>query len=925
MSNVVTARTNKQVLNSLKPPVARFYPCDLHVHSLGSFDVWQSGRLENLPDELRRMMAEVGDGAQLRLPLSKEPSDAGDFDKRITQPSLVAAFYDSLLQRRTQVAQAGGAADSDNWAIVGITDHNTAHFSTALSQLAWDRRGADRLVVLPGIELEVVFPFPGTSAECHVHILCLFAPCTEASDIRIAIHDSGPDSHSWNFGQQLRTSELAACIDRLRSHPAYPSICIAAHVWSSKGMENEPKKLRFAYLDAEIARLQGEMLRAETGNSVAEIQDIERRISSLTSQRDDAEEIHLEVLRLIGTCGFDALQVRDQTHEGHYRRLHRFLVSKGRAVPIVSSDAHSPSAVFSCGTGVPYAKVSSVVLNQSNPAAVFDELRSRVLRFGETRMTYASPGRVSHWIAGIEIVRDASNSSTFWSYSLPSKNGPDNNISFTLALSRNLNCFVGGRGSGKSAGIEAISFLTEKHLFEQQAREKDKTDWYSRAAATLSGCRIRLFWKSTGSAGIGSLPKKTIAVSRYFDPDGRHQPAQMRDIDDKAIVDDGVQLPQIRVLRAHEIEETARPDHLRRLFDDLCGTRILELEKVVLLHRRALKAQRGKILSVCERLARLTASAGPLRQFGIRKMQFETVDKPDLRARFEEVDKATLASKSAIKIEESWITLATRAKLHEIRKDVTQFFDKGASDLSNDDGSPRDGHSILQALLNESTGGKAQGHRENVLSSLSDARLAATNFEAAVQAQSAILAQVLREFHDELERKGLPSGSSDRDSKKRSFEKAMEDYNDYSVDLRDLERLIEERTNLHEALESACEERTLLRKKQAEQLNEQLARDLDGSVLRIVVDAKPLADRQEFDRWLESNFDPVFQKYKSHRRAAWIKSELMPKTVRDLMLNGEAPDPRVLRVPVQTRPTGELVMKTAKGCSHLAGGASVSR
>ncbi len=598
-------------------------------------------------------------------------------NKRVTQPSLVTAFYESLLQRRTQVAQAEGVADSDNWAIVGITDHNTAHFSTALSQHAWGRRATDRLVLLPGIELEVVFPLPAASADCHVHILCLFAPCTEASDIRIAIHDSAPDSQSWKFGQQLRTSDLAACVDHLRSHASYPSICIAAHVWSSKGMENEPKKLRFAYLDAEIARLQGEMLRAVADNSVAEIHDIERRISSLTSQRDDAEGIHLEVLRLIGTCGFDALQVRDQSHEAHYRRLHRFLDTKGRAVPIVSSDAHGPGAVFSCGTGVPYAKISSTVLNQGNPAAVFNELRSRVLRFGETRTTYSTPGRVTHWIEGIEIVRDASNASTFWSYSSSSKNRPDNGNSFTLALSRNLNCFVGGRGSGKSAGIEAISFLTEKHLFEQQARENEKRDWYSRAAATLCGCRIRLFWKSTGSAGIGSLPKKSITVSRYFDPDGRHQPAQMRDIDDKAIVDDGLQFPQIRVLRAHEIEETARPDHLRRLFDDLCGTRIVELEKVVQMHRQKLKEQRGKIVSVCERLARLTAVAGPLRQFGIRKIQFEKVDKPELRARFEEVDRATRVSKSAIKTEESWMTLATRTKLHEIQKEACAFLRKG--------------------------------------------------------------------------------------------------------------------------------------------------------------------------------------------------------------------------------------------------------
>ena len=47
-----TSRTSREVLNSLRPPVARFYPCDLHVHSPGSFDFWQSGRLQRLPEGL---------------------------------------------------------------------------------------------------------------------------------------------------------------------------------------------------------------------------------------------------------------------------------------------------------------------------------------------------------------------------------------------------------------------------------------------------------------------------------------------------------------------------------------------------------------------------------------------------------------------------------------------------------------------------------------------------------------------------------------------------------------------------------------------------------------------------------------------------------------------------------------------------------
>jgi hypothetical protein len=659
-------------------------------------------------------------------------------------------------------------------------------------------------------------------------------------------------------------------------------------------------------------------------NTAADVQDLKQRLETATTRRKDGEGIHLEVLKLIGTCGFDALQIRDQTHEAHYRRLHRFLDRKGRAVPIVCSDAHNPHDVFSCDTGIPYAKVSSKLLNRGNATALFDEMKSHVLRFGETRMTYASPGRVTQWIEGIEIARDASDARAFWSHGSSELPAQENRDSFTLALSRNLNCFVGGRGSGKSAGIEAISFLTQKGLFEQQAKEREKQDSYSRAAATLSGCRIRLFWKSTGLNGIGSLPKKTIAISRYFDPDGRHQPSQMRDIYDKAIVDEAVESPQIRLLRAHEIEETARPDNLRRLFDDLCGTRIVELEAEIRGLRQSLNEQRRKILSICDRLAHLTANGGPLRQFGIRKAQFETVDKPELRRRFEEVDRATVVSKSATKTEQSWIAVQAEKNLREIERNVQQFFDKGAAELADDDGSPRDGHRSLHALLIDSGSDQSQGHREKVLSSLSGARTVATDFEIALQSEKQILEQQLREQQDKLAREGLPTGSSERDAKKRAFDKAKEDYNNYSGDLRNLGVLLHERNILHEDLVQACEERTLLRKTHADRLTAQLARDLDGSVLRIEVDARPAADRREFDQWLEDNVDPVFPRYKSHRRAAWLRSGLTPRTFRDLMLDGESPDLTALLIPTiraedgrVTREDCQKILAACRACQRV--------
>jgi hypothetical protein len=181
--------------------------------------------------------------------------------------------------------------------------------------------------------------------------------------------------------------------------------------------------------------------------------------------------------------------------------------------------------------------------------------RSENGRFGETRTTYATPERVTHWIEGIEIDPDASDAREFWEAVSDGTPSPGAKTPFTLPLSRNLNCFIGGRGSGKSSLIEAIAFLADKTKFREEGakREANREDWYRRAEATLRGCRLRLVWKSTGPFGIGTLPKRSLFVSRYFDSDGRHPDAEIRDADGNAIVDGTISVPKLQLLRAHEI------------------------------------------------------------------------------------------------------------------------------------------------------------------------------------------------------------------------------------------------------------------------------------------------------------------------------------------------------------------------------------
>jgi len=177
---------------------------------------------------------------------------------------------------------------------------------------------------------------------------------TKAHLIKKASHQS------WEFGQAgLQISSLPEFVSNIRSHTEHPAICIAAHIGTSKGVQSETKEILKKHvlspLDAEILRIEGEIhcVNQKTPEDQwIDKEELKKELISLQEEREArsrGDEIHLPILKLIGECGFDALQVSQKGDERHYRRLHRFREGVGRAVPIVCSDAHTVQNVFYCG------------------------------------------------------------------------------------------------------------------------------------------------------------------------------------------------------------------------------------------------------------------------------------------------------------------------------------------------------------------------------------------------------------------------------------------------------------------------------------------------------------------------------------------------------------------------------------------------
>jgi hypothetical protein len=866
-------RTNREFLKALKAPASSFYLCDFHVHSPGSADTRIGDRFNALSQSEKTLLPE----------LTSLPNDLAAYDKKASVDCPVEKFYDLLVKRRDDIARAQGISDGNDWAFLAITDHNVAEYSAGLSQHAWSHIKKTRLVILPGIELDIDFNVKDGQDTCGIHLLCIFAPLTSASAIMLAINQASKKTN-WAFGTTLQVESISEFVANLRNHASYPAICIAAHVCSSKGIQNEIKKFLLSNLDAAIARTSGEIAGDQNSDKV----ELARRLKEFETKRADGDAIHGEVLCEIGNCGLDALQVRSKQDEKHYRRLHRFKPDKGRAVPITCSDAHTVEKIFTNEDALSFLKISTVSSSMT-PQQVFNEIRERGLRYGDTRFSYSSPSHVTKWIAGIEITPDALDATTFWPFE---SEGKSTTKSFTFPLSRNLNCLIGGRGSGKSAAIEAIAFLTQPEDFAEKAKEEKQPEWYKRAYATLCGCQIRICWQSSGEAEFASLEKKTLFESRYFDPNHQHGDMGMTDIGGKEILNHLIAPPKVTLFRIHEIEDAAQPDKLRDLFDRLKGDEVVALNEEIESLRSSLGMQRADMHELAITISELTEEKKPLREFIKRKRQFLDVNKPEVKQKYGEIDNASAAETLADEAVTNWEEIVESLDADSRAKDAKEYFAALAKKLKNSKGDIKPNCEKLFALVDEKA---SQNRRKKIADAVGAVSVEFKEFDRDVQAIRDEIATMHKGFRDELTKQGLPQGGKDREAKKKAYDEAVVALEEYRKLCAEWEEVLTARKQLHKELEAKCKQRTDLRKETAEKLTKQLALDLDQSVLVIEADAQPIADKEEFREWLAKSLAPnTGYKYQDARIRAIIAKGVLPAQLRDVLLSDVGAIPNLL-------------------------------
>jgi len=715
-------------------------------------------------------------------------------------------------------------------------------------------------------------------------VICIFRPGLSESDIRVAIHNAS--DNGWEPGKELTVQSLPNFVHALRRHQSYPAVCIASHVASQKGVREETKKTILSHLDVEIARVQQELEHGDDPDKEV----LEARLNKLQEKRSSDDEISLDCLKLIGDCGFDALQISSQEDEVHYRYLHRYKPNFGRAVPIITSDAHAADKIFQCDDGTPYLKMTCA--SASNESNIFEDLRN-ALRLGETRFSFRTPGAVQYWIAGIEVTPDSKDASRFWPFS---DNGGELGA-FCLPLSRNLNTLIGGRGAGKSAAIEAISFICQADEYTD-VEIKDPPDWYKRAKATLAGCNVRLCIQFLGVNNASELPKRALFARRHFSESDEYESVQFFDVDDNELLANQIPEHSVQIFRLGEIERHAGASRLRALFDAICGHGVEVIENDIRMKKDELVEQRQEMVEIAKQIAELTEADTALREFLHRKELLAAVDRPEVKKAYEQVDHLEKAQKTGSSAKTEWGEIEGDFNLEANLSAVKDFFVKYRSVASTDDGEILPDHEALNDILGKENenGNNENSHLDRITEAAGNLTTQLNSVETDLSTFHDNVEDAARNARNALQQQGLPSGGKNREAKKKAYEDAQDALSQYCEFLEQWRVANEKRRATVEELQELAKKRSHLRVTTAAQITERLKRDLDSSILIIEADARSHSDTHDFRDWLEKHFSDQSFRYREKRISELLKKGLTPDSLHSLLTNIIDPDVSLLMI-----------------------------
>jgi DNA repair ATPase RecN len=372
------------------------------------------------------------------------------------------------------------AAKQKHLSVVAVTDHNESDLAEELSKLS-DKS----LLILPGIEISIR---TGLFHDSTVHILGIFPVGTLSKTIdKVFPAGCGMPVSGKRDTSSVTEASIDECIRLIKSRDL-GGICIAAHVDSEKGMRTLFRMQDRKYLEARWRHRFLKEKEKKEGLTASEEATLSELDDQLTVLPDDMQNKYLQ---FIAEHSFDAVQVKSWETEEHYRGEHTEALDLPPFVCIVASDAHTLADVGCEGhcTHIKMAELS------------FEGIKKAFLD-PEARIRYDAnvPSQQVSRILGISFEGGVFEDEV-------------------LGFSDNLTALIGGRGTGKSAIIEAIRYLFSQST--DDLPDRLKSDIKERRDYTLQNTTVKLLFEDSGGQAYVLKRQNGDSKTSVFDLDGR--------------------------------------------------------------------------------------------------------------------------------------------------------------------------------------------------------------------------------------------------------------------------------------------------------------------------------------------------------------------------------------------------------------------
>jgi DNA repair ATPase RecN len=762
------------------------------------------------PQEVRRLVYQnlANAGNFVKADLHVHSDDSHDFPQQTSFAEHLFPVTEKDNQQPVPAQDFLGAARTKGLGLIAVTDHMKCRKACEIARLS-----DGRPLALPGIEVSVKLS-PASQEE--IHLLCIFREGTSSEDIE-HIFDGIPDvlPYEQRAAGYAISTEIRDFVDRVHGRSG---VCIASHANTEAGIRTFFFESDVDYMLVRRRIEELEQLRRVRPLSTCEEESIE-------TLRAKAQElggrIQQRYLQCLIHSGVDAVQVQKSTDYRHYSGEHTKALNIRPIAAILSTDAH-------CLDAIGYEKKVTFI---KMAAPSWDNLKAAI-EDPQTRIRYADnveAGRFTK-IKGLVFLGEEA-------FFKPLTD--DGTRPAVIGCSDNLTAFIGGRGAGKSAVIDALRYAFKDEPEIRALPVRLRTDIEARLAHTLRNTTLYVLLQADDG--------EEVVVKSFFEGwEGRKYESFFMSGEEAGIDLSKSSKYHVEIYGWSEIE-TLGTDTAKQLeLIDKFIPEMAEVQSRVQEKRRELERNLDEVYATAKALADLIPK---VKDFAEVQKAYERINTPDMQAHFARLDLATEKQARLNELKATLQTLQTElGPLRGIRDRFEATRQRLLSGLPA--AAERWALELWERLAgqNDQNLARASEGVQSIIASLQTAQSVLDEEDDRIGLELGQIREGMSASAPALDVRAL-SAIEKRDAYKKKYDRLLEEKGRINTVRGEVRELLTARNALLGAFYAVMEERSNRRQQVRDKVNQALAENIKGQS-KVDVEFYRLKDRSEFERTL---------------------------------------------------------------------------